>query len=132
MICDVVTTGRQLDTCLGDCLDRSHRLRPIRPPERVCQHFWLASIGRSHIVDRMFSGLTKQKCPVLTLLSGDDLTAMEFQQLCRQDRAWRKLVGSWKQVDFPQADHTFSDPTQFANHNQVITDWLSSLKLNEG
>ena len=86
----------------------------------------------NEFVDRMFSGLTKQKCPVLTLLSGDDLTAMEFQQLCRQDRAWRKLVGSWKQVDFPQADHTFSDPTQFANHNQVITDWLSSLKLNEG
>jgi hypothetical protein len=59
-------------------------------------------------------------------MSGDDLTAREFDALLQSDGQWRDLVrsGKFTRVDFPAADHTFSDRAQLSAFNSAVLNWL--------
>ncbi len=60
--------------------------------------------------DRMYECLERSTCPVLLILSGNDLTADEFRELIKSDRRWQKLMKQQRitRYDLNEADHTFS------------------------
>lgn len=71
--------------------------------------------------ERMAEGLAKFRGPVLLIISGQDLTAREFEDSARDSRVWRHLLDA-PQVsrrDLPDADHTFSRPAW----SDRVTDW---------
>ncbi len=60
--------------------------------------------------DRMEEGLSKFQGRVLLILSGNDLTAREFEGVVEKSRRWRKLLGDRRVTQFrlPKANHTFA------------------------
>jgi hypothetical protein len=59
---------------------------------------------------RMLDAFRQLQIPLCWLLSGQDLTAGEFQRHYRADARWRKAAAG-KRIQtrhFPEADHTFS------------------------
>ena len=77
---------------------------------------------------RMAAGLARFNGPVLVMLSGADLTAQEFSDLCAAAPAWKRLMADPRVTRkmLPQADHTFS---QRAWHDQVAQwscEWMGS------
>jgi len=59
---------------------------------------------------RMYQGLEHFQGQVGILISGNDLTAAEFEDMVKASKAWKKLLKT-KAVEIrhvPQADHTFS------------------------
>ncbi len=64
-----------------------------------------------HYTARMADGLRRFNGPVLLMLSGDDLVAKEFLDLCRSGgSAWDGLLSRplLRREDLPDADHTFA------------------------
>ena len=63
---------------------------------------------------------------VLYILSGRDLTAQEFREVSRSSKRWRALMDDPRCtiVEFPEADHTFSSPTQSAAATQATLSFL--------
>lgn len=60
---------------------------------------------------------------VLTVLSGNDLTAGETEALMSRDKRWRKrLDRKAALLRVPGADHTFSDPA----HWQAVIQWCAA------
>lgn len=59
---------------------------------------------------KMLAGLKAFKGRVLLILSGNDLTAAEFDNLVRSDRAWTNALRQKRAVlrRLPEANHTFS------------------------
>lgn len=66
--------------------------------------------GAKPLPVRMSDGLAKFKGPVLLIMSGQDLTAREFEDTARQSPAWRRILSNDRLVrrDLRAADHTFS------------------------
>jgi exosortase A-associated hydrolase 1 len=64
----------------------------------------------SSLPKRMANGLAKFKGRVLLIISGQDLTAREFEDLIRASKTWRRLLSmpSVSRRDLDAADHTFS------------------------
>jgi hypothetical protein len=58
----------------------------------------------------MARGLERFTGPVLLILSGDDITAAEFQAAAKGSRRWRKLLkrNNLTQQRLEEADHTCS------------------------
>lgn len=78
--------------------------------------------------DRLLSGLTKFRGPIMLVLSGRDLIAREFDELVKTNKAWQAQfqVKAIQRHDSPESDHTFSSAAQ---RNQVVgwgLDWLRS------
>lgn len=70
-------------------------------------------LARPHanpLPERMANGLARFKGPVLLILSGQDLTAREFEDSARASKAWRSLLTQPRVTrhDLESADHTFS------------------------
>jgi exosortase A-associated hydrolase 1 len=87
-----------------------------------------ASGGRAALPDRMADGLARFQGPVLLIMSGQDLTAREFEDAASQSAAWRRLLAEERirREDLAPADHTFS---RRAWRDKVATwtlDWLRS------
>jgi exosortase A-associated hydrolase 1 len=84
--------------------------------------------GPGSFVDRMADGLRNFKRPILILLSGNDLTAAEFEELAHS--AWRPLLQrpgvSWHRL--PAANHTFSTEAWRDEVSRETTRWLRSLR----
>lgn len=85
-----------------------------------------ASRSSSTYVERMLSALTAFRGRALFLISGQDLTAKEFVQLCRNEPRWRGAVASppISRVELPDADHTFSTRDHLNAANQSCVEWL--------
>ena len=69
------------------------------------------SVGpNAPLPDRMREGLTKFDGNVLMILSGNDLTAREFEDVVQASSMWRALLNTSKVTSrrLPEADHTFS------------------------
>jgi uncharacterized protein len=64
--------------------------------------------------------------PVLLLISGRDLTAQEFQDLCRKDSDWRRAIAraNVTALELPEADHTFSMRASLECANDHCAKWL--------
>jgi len=80
-------------------------------------------------IDAMQSGLAGFKDPVLFLISGRDLTAAEFTDLCSRDGAWAALIerdGVAMQT-MATADHTFSMIEAQSWANEAALCWLAGV-----
>ena len=71
--------------------------------------------------DRMAEGFSRFKGPVLLIMSGQDLTAREFEDTVRLSKAWQRLLADRRVTrhDLPAADHTFSR----AEWGDMVTRW---------
>lgn len=77
---------------------------------------------------RMERGLNAFHRPIMILISGKDLTAREFETLCREAPAWRELTarGSVQLSKIDDADHTFSAAGSLASAVNLVSRWLGS------
>jgi len=70
---------------------------------------------------RMLLGLNEFKGDLCLILSGEDLTAREFDQQTLSNKAWKKLRALSNEIHrLPGADHTFSS-AQFKREVEIIT-----------
>jgi hypothetical protein len=78
-------------------------------------------------LDRMTDGLQRFRKPILILLSGNDLTAAEFDALAKS--AWRLLLQrkgiSWYRL--AAANHTFGTETWRDQVGDETKRWLAAL-----
>ena len=66
--------------------------------------------GNFPLTVRMFDGMKQFNGKIAIVISGDDLTAAEFQDMVKGSEFWKKLIHS-KEVEYfilPKANHTFS------------------------
>jgi uncharacterized protein len=95
-------------------------------------HFWRRSqsVGmvEEGFIARMLKGLLAFRGPVLLLMSERDLTAREFDELCRSDGHWRAAMQADRvtRLSLAEADHTFSDEKSLAFANEAIRAFLGS------
>ena len=75
---------------------------------------------------RMAAALKRFDGPVLVVLSGRDLIAMEFVELLRTDAEWRAVVerANVERYELAEADHTFSEPTNRTRVEAAMLAWL--------
>jgi hypothetical protein len=71
----------------------------------------------------MAYGLARFKGPVLLIISGQDLTAREFEDTARSSGTWQRLLTEPRvsRHDLQAADHTFSRREW---HDKVV-EWTS-------
>lgn len=69
-----------------------------------------ASCHLAPLPERMLDGLKRFNGKLLLIISGNDLTALEFLDLVKRSRAWQKLLDTPRvsRLDLPDANHTFS------------------------
>jgi len=69
-----------------------------------------SSAREASLPDRMEEGLRRFRGRVLLILSGDDLTAQEFNDLAKRSNGWRRLLEDRRVTrhDLPEANHTFA------------------------
>lgn len=81
------------------------------------------------LADRMADGLAQYARPVLLIMSGNDLTAREFDDAVKASSRWQKLVadGRMTRHDLPAADHTFSRRAWRDEVAMITVDWISGL-----
>jgi hypothetical protein len=73
--------------------------------------------------DRMADGFARFKGPVLMIMSGQDLTAREFDDTARLSKTWQRLLADPRVTrrDLLPADHTFSR----AEWGDTVSQWTS-------
>jgi len=82
--------------------------------------------GGGAFQDRMLHALAGFPGRVLLLLSGRDLTAAEFTDLCQTDTRWQAVLArpNVEQRNYPGSDHTFSDAEGLASAIADCKAWL--------
>lgn len=82
----------------------------------------------SPLPERMAEGLAKFSGPALLIMSGQDLTAREFEDSARSSEVWRRLLSEPRvsRRDLQDADHTFSRRIW---HDKVVA-WTSEWVRN--
>ena len=80
---------------------------------------------------RMLSGLKLFKGRVLLILSGNDLTAAEFDNLIREDREWADALRKKRAVvrRLPAANHTFSTRAWRDQVGLWTAEWIRNSSL---
>jgi exosortase A-associated hydrolase 1 len=78
--------------------------------------------------DRMAEGLRRFAGPVLLIMSGNDLTAREFEDAAKASPLWRALLSAPRVTrrDLPEADHTFSRRVWRDRVAAWTLEWLSA------
>lgn len=88
-----------------------------------------AAAPRESFIDRMLKGCSSFRGRVLLLISGRDLTAAEFEDLCKRSRRWdqatRRTGVEIERLD--SADHTFSTRADLERANALCSAWLGRL-----
>ncbi len=79
-------------------------------------------------IDRMSSGLNDFERQVLILISGRDLTAREFEDLCASDSEWRRILNRINITvrRIADADHTMSSRVHLETASSAISDWIAN------
>jgi len=87
-----------------------------------------ASAGPRHFIARMAEGWSRFAGRTLLILSGDDLTADEFRELCATSTEWQRLEQrpSVSRVEMRAANHTFSSAEWRAAVEDATLDWLDA------
>ncbi len=88
-----------------------------------------SNAGGNPLADRMAEGLGNYARPVLLIMSGNDLTAREFDDAVKASPKWQKLVadGRMTRRDLPAADHTFSRRLWRDEVAAISVDWIRGL-----
>jgi exosortase A-associated hydrolase 1 len=78
--------------------------------------------------ERMRSAFERFRGPVLLIISGEDLTAREFEDVVQASPSWRALLGSPRvtRQDLVEADHTFSRKAWKDQVADWTGEWLGS------
>jgi uncharacterized protein len=90
-----------------------------------------SSAPRGSFRERMLEGLATFAGPVLVQVSGRDLTAAEFVDLCQSDDRWRAALAR-RNVDlrrYEDADHTFAAAGALTTAVADCTAWLDALHV---
>ena len=76
----------------------------------------------------MVAGLEAYDGRVLLVISGDDLTAAEFNELATKDARWRRVLSRDTVVrrELPTANHTFSRREWRDEVARLTSEWLRS------
>lgn len=84
---------------------------------------------RESFIERMLKGCANFRGQVLLLISGRDLTAAEFEDLCQRSHRWDQATrrSSVEIQRMAQADHTFSTRSDLERANALCVDWLKRL-----
>lgn len=86
----------------------------------------LSGDSAANLPAQLLAQLERYDGRVLTVLSGDDLTAGETESLIARDRRWHeRLERDGEILRVPGADHTFSRPAQWAQ----VADWIAERAL---
>lgn len=85
-------------------------------------------VGESPLPNRMAEGLSRFTGKVLLILSGNDLTAREFEETVQKSPRWRGLVGEARveQRKLLEATHTFSSQKWRDQVAAWTIDWVRS------
>lgn len=85
--------------------------------------------GGNPLADRMADGLAQYARPVLLIMSGNDLTAREFDDAVKASPRWQTLIadGRMSRRDLPAADHTFSRRAWRDDVAGITIDWIGTL-----
>ena len=88
-----------------------------------------AASTRLSFQHRMARAWRQAPCPLLLVLSGEDLTAKEFTEALATDQAWRGALAhpQLTRVDLPDADHTFSNEAARSAVAKATLAWLQAL-----
>ena len=83
--------------------------------------------GEGDFVGRMLEGLSRFSGSALFVISGDDLTAAEFEQLVQSSRPWQRLMRRDRIETFriEEANHTFSTREWREAVEQATIDWVA-------
>lgn len=83
---------------------------------------------RQSLPERMASGFENFQGPVLIILSGDDLTAQEFEDMVRQSPRWQRLLDAPRVTiqRIPSANHTFSRQEWRDQVAQWTSNWMTT------
>ena len=83
---------------------------------------------------RMALGWQEFKRPILLMLSGNDLTAQEFNQACNLDRSWQAALrcAGVTRIELSGADHTLSDAKARLRFEAECLAWLSRIFDDRG
>jgi uncharacterized protein len=86
---------------------------------------------RGSFRERMLAGFAAFEGPVLVQVSGRDLTAAEFMDLCQSDAGWRAALDRRNVLvrRYEDADHTFAAAGAFATAVADCTAWLDALHV---
>ncbi|MGH8218556.1 MAG: hydrolase 1, exosortase A system-associated [Steroidobacteraceae bacterium] len=85
--------------------------------------------GTRNFLDRMAEGIGAFEKPILLILSGQDLTAAEFEDYRGGSSLWRRCLSSprVREVRLSDADHTFSSRESLAKASLCVIDWLGGI-----
>jgi exosortase A-associated hydrolase 1 len=85
-----------------------------------------AAAPSAAFIDRMLKGCASFRGQILLLISGRDLTAAEFEDLCKRSSRWSQATQrSGVEIQrMAQADHTFSTRGDLERANALTVDWL--------
>lgn len=100
----------------------------LRPKPRVSENTDDSDVAAT-LPDQMADALEAYSGPTLLIISGNDLTAREFEDAAKSSPQWRKILTAPRitRRDLPGADHTFSRRAwrdQVANWTK---EWVDSL-----
>lgn len=111
--------GKAVLTALGTRKAQSVAERGEATPARA---------GGDPLPQRMAHALSRFEGKVLLILSGNDITAQEFEDVTASSRQWRKLLADTRVVrhKLPQATHTFSTRAWRDQVASWTTDWVRS------
>ncbi|WP_334188583.1 hydrolase 1, exosortase A system-associated [Noviherbaspirillum sp.] len=84
--------------------------------------------GVDPLPERMRAGLALFRGKVLIILSGNDLTAKEFEDVVNASRKWQKLLrgSNYQRRDLPEANHTFAQRDWRDQVASWTRDWIAS------
>jgi exosortase A-associated hydrolase 1 len=88
-----------------------------------------AGLLSTTLPQRLAAALARFRGRMLFILSGNDLTAREFEHLCTTDERWSRLMARAGVVrfDLPAANHTFSRSEWRASVESATIDWLGAI-----
>ena len=112
---NVVDSLRQFARTVGESRNGSSPIREAQTTEQ------------ESFIDRMSVGLSDFERRVLILISGRDLTAREFTDLCGSDARWLSILDriDMKTKHLADADHTMSSRFHLNAASSAISDWIA-------
>jgi exosortase A-associated hydrolase 1/exosortase A-associated hydrolase 2 len=111
--------------------------QPVNPPASQYSHATDTIVNTAgdntlpsiNLAEKLHTSLKAYRGPVLLIISGNDLTAAEFDDTVNASKPFRKLLSQkrFSRVDLKSADHTFSRREWRDNVHANTVEWIKSL-----
>jgi exosortase A-associated hydrolase 1 len=126
----LATSARALAATVQSAIWGARPAEPARGPvEKEGAQPKPGALSDVGLPDRMRRALEKFHGPTLFLLSGNDLTAREFEDASKGSRQWRRLMARPNCTirRLPEADHTWSNRADLDDAIAMALDWIDRL-----